>query len=47
MKDQPPEDPRVRFAAERTLLAWMPDSGERLKAGHAVPSDPSDERAGR
>ena len=20
---QPPEDPRVRFAAERTLLAWM------------------------
>jgi len=21
--DQPPEDPRVRFAAERTLLAWM------------------------
>ena len=23
MNDQPPEDPRVRFAAERTLLAWM------------------------
>jgi putative membrane protein len=22
-RDQPPEDPRVRFAAERTLLAWM------------------------
>ena len=21
--DPPPEDPRVRFAAERTLLAWM------------------------
>ena len=21
--DQPPDDPRVRFAAERTLLAWM------------------------
>jgi putative membrane protein len=21
--DQQPEDPRVRFAAERTLLAWM------------------------
>jgi len=21
--NQPPEDPRVRFAAERTLLAWM------------------------
>jgi putative membrane protein len=21
--DRPPEDPRVRFAAERTLLAWM------------------------
>jgi putative membrane protein len=23
MTDQQPEDPRVRFAAERTLLAWM------------------------
>ena len=23
MNDQPPEDPRVRFAAERTLLAWL------------------------
>ena len=23
MPDQPPEDPRVRFAAERTLLAWV------------------------
>ena len=21
--EQPPEDPRVRFAAERTVLAWM------------------------
>ena len=21
--DQQPDDPRVRFAAERTLLAWM------------------------
>jgi putative membrane protein len=21
--EQQPEDPRVRFAAERTLLAWM------------------------
>ena len=21
--ERPPEDPRVRFAAERTLLAWM------------------------
>ncbi len=21
--EQPPDDPRVRFAAERTLLAWM------------------------
>ena len=21
--DEQPEDPRVRFAAERTLLAWM------------------------
>src|SRR3954462_12624410 len=21
--DRPPEDPRVRFAAERTLLAWI------------------------
>ena len=23
MNDQQTEDPRVRFAAERTLLAWM------------------------
>ena len=23
MPDTPPEDPRVRFAAERTLLAWL------------------------
>lgn len=23
MSEKPPEDPRVRFAAERTLLAWL------------------------
>jgi hypothetical protein len=47
MKDQQPEDPRVRFAAERTLLAWMPDSGEPLKASDVMPPGPSDDRAGR
>lgn len=34
--DQPSEDPRVRFAAERTLLAWMRTSLALMGFGFVV-----------